>query len=293
MVLWTCHARHSSAILSLRDSDFGFRISFGFRPSDFGVGQTRPARLTARVQLDLFTRLLRTPPPGDDWLLVGARSVRLRLARNRRARRYILRLRPDGSARVTVPRGGTDAEARKFAERHVGWLEQQLQRQAARPKRPTNWQLGSEILYRGDTVRLEAGANGEANQIRFSDQLLRVADPTADLRPAVERHLRKLATAELTARTLELAALHQSPVRRVTVRSQRSRWGSCSRRGTVSLNWRLIQAPVFVRDYIILHELAHLREMNHSARFWREVERLCPTYADAERWLKRHGELLR
>ena len=257
------------------------------------IVKPRRNRLTARVQLDLFTRLLRTPPPGDDWLLVGARPVRLRLARNRRARRYILRLRPDGSARVTVPRGGTDAEARKFAERHVGWLEQQLQRQAARPVRSQTWLLGAKILYRGATVRLEAGADGDTAHVRFGDQLVRVADPSADLRPAVERHLRKLATPELTARTLELAALHQAPVRRVTVRSQRSRWGSCSRRETVSLNWRLIQAPVFVRDYIILHELAHLREMNHSARFWREVERLCPAYADAERWLKQHGELLR
>jgi len=75
-------------------------------------------------------------------------------------------------------------------------------------------------------------------------------------------------------------------VKRVTVRGQRTRWGSCSRRGTISLNWRLIQTPEDVRDYIILHELAHLRQMNHSDRFWREVERLCPDYRSAERWLK-------
>ena len=78
----------------------------------------------------------------------------------------------------------------------------------------------------------------------------------------------------------------------MTVRNQRSRWGSCSRRGTISLNWRLIQAPVFVRDYLILHELAHLKEMNHSRRFWREVARLCPDFAQAERWLKEHASLL-
>ena len=80
---------------------------------------------------------------------------------------------------------------------------------------------------------------------------------------------------------------------RVTVRNQRTRWGSCSRRGTISLNWRLIQAPGFVRDYIILHELAHTLEMNHSDRFWRQVETLCPDYRNAERWLKQHKEVLR
>jgi predicted metal-dependent hydrolase len=92
---------------------------------------------------------------------------------------------------------------------------------------------------------------------------------------------------------MEYATQHELPVKRVTVRNQRSRWGSCSRRGTISLNWRLIQAPGFVRDYIILHELAHLRHMNHSRRYWAEVERLCPGYLEAERWLKRHSALLK
>lgn len=69
--------------------------------------------------------------------------------------------------------------------------------------------------------------------------------------------------------------------------------GSCSRRGTVSLNWRLIQTPSFVRDYIILHELAHRRHMNHSNKFWQEVKRLCPDYLLAERWLKQNAKLLR
>ena len=88
-------------------------------------------------------------------------------------------------------------------------------------------------------------------------------------------------------------AFGQIRVQRVTVRNQRSRWGSCSRRGTISLNWRLVQTPEFVRDYIVLHELAHLREMNHSPRFWREVARLCPNFAEAEKWLKANAALLR
>jgi predicted metal-dependent hydrolase len=77
------------------------------------------------------------------------------------------------------------------------------------------------------------------------------------------------------------------------VRNQKSRWGSCSRRGTISLNWRLIQAPAFVLDYIILHELCHLEHMNHSRRFWRQVEHLYPGFKAAERWLKQHSSLLK
>src|SRR5438067_312828 len=81
---------------------------------------------------------------------------------------------------------------------------------------------------------------------------------------------------EFPPRVMELAALCDLRIQRVTVRDQKSRWGSCSRRATISLNWRLIQTPDFVRDYVILHELMHLREMNHSRRFWRHVQNVCP-----------------
>ncbi len=231
-------------------------------------------------------------PPAEQWLVAGPRRVRLWFVRNQRARRYILRLRPDGAARVTVPRGGTLEEARRFAERNVAWLESQLLRQALRPQRPKTWLAGTEIFFRGRTRAAGAGPDGEARLIRFGAEVVRVADTGGDLRPAIERHLRQLAARELPPRVFELAALHGLPVRRVTVRNQRSRWGSCSRRGTISLNWRLVQTPVFVRDYLVLHELAHLKEMNHSRRFWSEVARLCPDFRQAERWLKQHGELL-
>jgi predicted metal-dependent hydrolase len=225
-------------------------------------------------------------------VVAGTRPVRLCFVRNRRARRYILRLRPDGAARVTVPRGGSLAEAKRFVERNVPWLEQQLLQQATRPRGPATWPTGTEIFFRGERVRLEHGVNGEAGLVHVGTELVPVADQTADLRPAIERHLRRMATKELPPRVFELAALHDLPVRRVTVRNQRSRWGSCSRRGTISLNWRLVQTPVFVRDYLVLHELAHLREMNHSRRFWNEVARLCPGFREAEKWLKQHSGLL-
>lgn len=234
------------------------------------------------------------PPaqPDEHWLVAGGRPVRVWFVRHRRARRYVLRLRPDGSARVTVPRGGSLAEARRFAAKNTGWLERQLLRQARRPRGPETWPAGTEILFRGERVRLETGANGHSGFVRFGGETVPVTDATGDLRPAIERHLRRLAARELPPRVLELATLPQLPVRRVTIRNQRSRWGSCSRRGTISLNWRLVQTPLAVRDYLILHELAHLREMNHSRRFWHEVARLCPDYREAERWLKQHSNLL-
>jgi predicted metal-dependent hydrolase len=191
---------------------------------------------------------------------------------------------------VTIPRNGSIRAARDFASRNVGWLEQQFQRLATRPKIPDTWNLGTEILFRGELVRIEPDADGS---IRFSAERLDVSDAQADLRPVIQNHLRNLASRELPARVMEWAALHGVKVSRVTVRNQKSRWGSCSRRGTISLNWRLVQTPDFVRDYIILHELAHRRQMNHSGKFWQEVERLFPDYLQAERWLKQHANLLR
>jgi hypothetical protein len=229
----------------------------------------------------------------DRALSVNGRQILMALVRNRRARRYVLRLRSDGSARVTIPRGGSAAEARRFAKRNKNWLEQQLQRLAAQLRRPAEWLVGAEILFRGEPVKLQSGVNGESGMIRFGTEVIRVSGSAADMRPTIEKYLWRLAAKELPPRVLEFAALHQLPVRRVTVRNQRSRWGSCSRRGTISLNWRLIQTPPFVCDYLILHELSHLKEMNHSARFWREVERVCPDYETSERWLKQHSALLK
>ncbi len=229
----------------------------------------------------------------EDFLALSESRIPLALIRNPRARRYVLRLRPDGSARVTIPRGGSATEARRFAERHRSWVERQLQRLAVRPARPARWMAGTEILFRGEIVKIEAGPHGESGRIRFGGEVIRVADAAADLRPAIERHIWRLAAKELPPRVIEFATAHRSPVRRVSVRNQRSRWGSCSRRGTISLNWRLLQAPPSVRDYIILHELMHLREMNHSPKFWHEVERVCPDFQAAELWLKEHDGLLK
>ena len=245
--------------------------------------------------LQFLPRRKSVPEPAaaaaGDVLMAGGQAVPVTFTRSQRARRYILRLKTDGTACVTVPWRGSLAEGRRFAERQTAWLERQLLRLAARPVLPTDWRVGGTVHYRGEQVLLEAHASGRA--VRFADQSVRVTDAAGDVRPAIEKHLRKRAACELPPRVLELAALHAVVIRRVSVRNQRSRWGSCSRTGTISLNWRLIQTPDSVRDYIILHELMHVRQMNHSVRFWREVAAVCPAFEEAEGWIKRHSALLR
>jgi hypothetical protein len=240
--------------------------------------------------LDRLFKTKKQKPPTTDALQVGARAVPLLMVHHPRARRYLLRLRPDGTARVTIPRHGSISAAKVFAARNVAWLEQQFHRLAAQPKSPPGWQVGAVILFRGLPARIELDPDGF---IRLGTERVKLADANADLRPVVQKHLRQLAAKELPLRVKELAARHEISVTRISVRNQKSRWGSCSQRGTISLNWRLIQSPAFVRDYIILHELAHRRQMNHSDKFWTEVARLCPDYLEAERWVKQNAKSVR
>jgi len=119
------------------------------------------------------------------------------------------------------------------------------------------------------------------------------AQMLAARRPAVDvRELRARAVRELPPQLLALAAALGLRVARVTIRDQRSRWGSCSPKGHIALNFRLLLMPSEVREYVLIHELMHLKQANHSRRFWRLVEAACPGFRDAERWLRRHGPAL-
>ena len=118
----------------------------------------------------------------------------------------------------------------------------------------------------------------------------------ATARPPVahqdDPELRKRALEELPAALLHLAAVHGVTVTRVSIRNQRSRWGACSSRGSITLNWRLVLVPDFVREYVMIHELMHRRELNHSKRFWRHVAAACPRMDEARRWLRTEGQQL-
>jgi predicted metal-dependent hydrolase len=166
--------------------------------------------------------------------------------RHRRARRYLLRVDPDGRVRVTIPRGGSRREADAFALRNRAWVEAQMSR-----------------------VRPPA------------------------LTPEAQRAWRARAKAVLPGRLYELADHHGLAVTAVSIRGQKTRWGSCGRNGHISLNWRLMLMPDWVRDYVLVHELMHLRRLDHSPKFWRLVETACPDYRIARQWLRTHGPALR
>ena len=222
----------------------------------------------------------------------GAIDPVVRYVRSERARHYRLTLRHDGTAVATIPRRGSEREARRFVARQRDWLERARGRQQARPRAPATWTAGTAVLWRGESCIIGVAADGARPMVGLGQDVFRMPRLDGDLRPALEAQFWRRARIELPARTWELAAATGIALTRVTIRNQRARWGSCSAGGTISLNWRLVQAPAAVRDYLIYHELMHLREMNHSGRFWARVAAVCPDWRTAERWLAQHAGLL-
>ncbi|NQW02716.1 MAG: M48 family metallopeptidase [Acidobacteria bacterium] len=220
-------------------------------------------------------------------LQVGAETYPLTIARHRRARRYVLRVTPEGGLRLTVPRGASVEGGLAFAQTQGEWIASERLNRAARQRA---WDSGTLIWFRGVRVplTLTETAIAFAGEIA-SKQRLETPAKAGDVRAAVEWHLRRLATVEFPPRCLELASQHGLTVGRVSVKNQRSRWGSCSTRGTISLNWRLVQMPPVVAEYVILHELMHIKQANHSRQFWREVAAVCDDWRAAEAWLRTNG----
>ena len=139
--------------------------------------------------------------------------------------------------------------------------------------------------------RRDAGAFAEKNRDWIRRQQSRLVRPA--LGEDERRVMQERAKRELPPRLLELAGRHQLTVRRVSIRNQRLRWGSCGRTGHICLNWRLLLMPDWVRDYVLIHELMHLRRMDHSPTFWGHVAEACPDYETARQWLRANGPLLR
>jgi predicted metal-dependent hydrolase len=209
----------------------------------------------------------------------------------RRARRYVLRVRPDGQLRVTIPRGGSRAEGLRFVERHRAWIDRERVRLAAAPaSRP--WTTGTSVVVRGRAETIVVTPAGQSSTVAYGGRSFQVPRGVEDVRRFVERDLRELAREVLVPRLQALAAEHQLVLGRITIRNQRSRWGSCSPGGNIALNFRLVQMPPEICDYVLIHELMHIRQQNHSHRFWRLVAAACPAFREAERWLKTEGRQL-
>ncbi len=209
-----------------------------------------------------------------------------------KAKRYLAKVDKEGNIVLTVPRAGTQRDALAFANRNRDWLEDQIRLAQEEAKRKQGLRPGDLIWYRGAQVELRVEKDYGRPVLCFADERIFIADESMDLSRPLKSRLREVAQSEFPELVHAYAERLGEVVKKVVVRDQKTRWGSCSTSGTISLNWRLVLADRATRDYVIIHELMHMKRFDHSPEFWSLVESACPDYRIHEAWLKAHQDEL-
>jgi predicted metal-dependent hydrolase len=231
----------------------------------------------------------RTSKPSAIVVYFDGEIYPVNVRRHRQACRYTLRIHAASREVVlTMPPRGSVRQAREFAQKHGSWIASRIRRMpVAAP-----FAHGTLLPLRGLEHRIDhrPGARGSVwVEAQTGERLLCVAGDEPHLPRRVRDYLKREAKRDLEVASRLAAQALGVRIKRVSVRDQSSRWGSCSSTGVLSYSWRLILAPPFVLDYLAAHEVAHLIEMNHSRRFWRLVEGICPDMGRAKAWLDAHS----
>lgn len=234
----------------------------------------------------------RAAPVRERTHVVADRELPLKIVENDRARRMTLRIEAGGRGlRVTVPPGIAPREVERFLDRHQGWLETRL---AKLPDKP-QVRAGVKLPLRG-VPHLIVHAEGRRGTVTASAEdgapVLIVHGDKQHLPRRLADFLKREAKRDIEA----LVARHTERVGRnaksIRFKDTTSRWGSCTAQGGLSFSWRIMMAPPVVIDYLVAHEVAHLKEMNHGPNFWALCKELCPRTEEARAWLKRNGGAL-
>ena len=224
------------------------------------------------------------------------------LRHSARRRSFQIRLLSATEIVVTAPAGASSDKAAEILRSKSTWILRQLKRLAAAAADSTNSSLahGATLLFRGEPHSLLLLADGRKKpHVTYAPSSITVhlselvGEPG---HPLVMQSLKKWYLSAAQSTLLERLTYWSGQIgvhpQRLSLRDQKTRWGSCSSRGGISLNWRLIMAPPPVIDYLVIHELCHLRHPNHSPAYWREVACWCPDFRQHRQWLRQHGALL-
>ncbi len=227
---------------------------------------------------------------------LDGRCVSYTLRRSVRARYLRADIGLRTGLRVTLPDGLNESRIETFLRARQVWVLRalgRLERLAALiPDRTLDH--GTTVPYLGSHLTLNLSNGAPARVGRLGDSLI-VHTPRrtrAAVHSALVGWYREEAVRVLGAHAKALAARHKLDFKKIIIRDQRRRWGSCSSRGTLSFNWRLMLGPEAVARYLVAHELAHRAHPDHSRRFWEKVAELCPDFREQERWLKKNGVAL-
>lgn len=230
----------------------------------------------------------RSPDPEAITVSHDGIAYSVALRRMAQARRFTLRVRSASrDAVLTMPARARLADATAFAERHGAWIAARLR---TMPE-ALAFAPGAVVPLRGVPHEVRH-APGRRGTVTVEEGALLVSGDEAFINRRVTDFLKREARKDLEAATRRYAEALGVRVTRIGIRDQASRWGSASSSGAINYSWRLILAPPFVLDYLAAHEVAHLREMNHSPRFWAIVRKLCPGMEAAKAWLRANGAQL-
>ena len=220
-----------------------------------------------------------------------------RIRRSDRALHARILVDADG-VQVVVPRRFPLRNVEPFVQEKRPWIERTLRRMRESESEVPRPQIqqGGGIPYLGERLVLDMSAEAGRTRpfvCRRGEELRVVLPADADPRNALEAWYRRQARSEVAVRLDAAVARAGRSYTTLQIRGQRTRWASCSASGAMSFNWRLLLAPAPVLDYVVWHEVCHLREMNHSPRYWALVARHCPGYEEPRRWLRRNATALR
>jgi hypothetical protein len=199
----------------------------------------------------------------------------------------------DGSLIVRAPLQASDEIIRRLVESKADWIRSTQEKARKLGPAPVRKKFveGEEFFYLGQAYRLEI-IKGRKIDLHLDGSFKMSPATRPKARLAFENWYRKQAKTLIPERVSRLAAQHGFEYQRIRISSARTRWGSCSSRGTLSFTWRLVMAPEDLIDYVIVHELVHLRVQNHSKEFWRQVGLITPDYKEKRLWLKKNAAVL-
>ncbi|MBI3151233.1 MAG: M48 family metallopeptidase [Chloroflexi bacterium] len=214
-----------------------------------------------------------------------------KLIRSKR-RTIALIVERDGSLTVRAPRRAGTAVIEAFIQEKQDWILRTREKILSLVERPKREYLNGEMfLFLGNEYELRlVGSQRPALQFENGFSLGSAAQKKGER--VFSQWYKEQAFAVLSERVRIFSAQYGFTPKQVKISSAKTRWGSCSPDGTLNFTWRLVMAPLDVVDYVVVHELAHLRVKDHSSRFWREVEKILPDYKERRKWLRVHGEKL-
>ncbi len=199
-------------------------------------------------------------------------------------------VQPDGELLVRAPQRATQKQINEMLEKYADWIVKKQAEAKAKQRAfaPRQFKEGEVFLFLGEKYALEL-TNAKKSTFTLNGKFQLAKSAQGEAKEIFERWYKKEARRIFKERVAYYAKKHDFDVKQVKLSSARTRWGSCSSKGYINLTWRLVMAPLEIIDYVVVHELCHLREANHSKAYWAQVAAIMPDYKTRRKWLKENG----